>query len=60
LLEREDSPWYPTLRLFRQTSRGDWKEVLERMTEEVREVGVGAAEEEPVPVGTHFTTRIPE
>ena len=25
LLEREDSPWYPTLRLFRQQTRGDWR-----------------------------------
>jgi Flp pilus assembly protein TadD len=31
LLEREDSPWYPTARLFRQTARGDWAGVFERM-----------------------------
>jgi hypothetical protein len=24
LLERKDSPWYPTARLFRQKTRGDW------------------------------------
>ncbi|MBB3262919.1 tetratricopeptide (TPR) repeat protein [Azospirillum sp. OGB3] len=24
LMEREDSPWYPTARLFRQTRSGDW------------------------------------
>ncbi len=28
LLHRSDSPWYPTLRLFRQTIPGDWVEVL--------------------------------
>jgi len=28
LLERDDSPWYPTLRQFRQKSPGDWREVL--------------------------------
>lgn len=28
LLEREDSPWYPTMRLLRQPSRGDWASVL--------------------------------
>jgi Glycosyltransferase family 9 (heptosyltransferase) len=27
LLEREDSPWYPTARLFRQRKEGDWLEV---------------------------------
>jgi hypothetical protein len=28
LLEREDSPWYPTMRLFRQSHAGAWQEVL--------------------------------
>ena len=27
LLERDDSPWYPTARLFRQRKEGDWLEV---------------------------------
>ncbi len=27
LLERSDSPWYPTMRLFRQPRRGDWPAV---------------------------------
>jgi hypothetical protein len=31
LLEREDSPWYPTLRLFRQPTPGDWQPVLDRL-----------------------------
>jgi len=29
--EREDSPWYPTMRLFRQRRPGDWPEVVERL-----------------------------
>jgi hypothetical protein len=29
--DREDSPWYPRHRLFRQTSPGDWTDVFERM-----------------------------
>ena len=29
LLDREDSPWYPTMRLFRQKQPGDWDEVFE-------------------------------
>jgi tetratricopeptide (TPR) repeat protein len=31
LLEREDSPWYPTARLYRQSARGDWRGVFERV-----------------------------
>ena len=31
LLEREDSPWYPTARLFRQTEKGNWLPVIEKM-----------------------------
>jgi len=33
LLDREDSPWYPNMRLFRQTTHGDWGEVVARMVE---------------------------
>jgi hypothetical protein len=33
LLEREDSPWYPSMRLFRQTTRGDWDSVITRVAE---------------------------
>lgn len=28
LLERDDTPWYPTMRLFRQPERGDWASIL--------------------------------
>jgi tetratricopeptide (TPR) repeat protein len=31
LLEREDSPWYPTFRLFRQQKLGHWPEVIARV-----------------------------
>jgi tetratricopeptide (TPR) repeat protein len=30
-LDREDSPWYPTMRLFRQSAPGDWWEVMDRV-----------------------------
>lgn len=31
LLERDDSPWYPTMRLFRQGPREQWDDVVERL-----------------------------
>lgn len=31
LLDREDSPWYPSLRLFRQTQIGDWSSMVSSM-----------------------------
>jgi hypothetical protein len=31
LLDRGDSPWYPTMRLFRQDQRGDWQGVFRRI-----------------------------
>jgi hypothetical protein len=36
MCEREDTPWYPTMRLFRQRSDGDWADVLDRVTDSVR------------------------
>lgn len=36
LLERADSPWYPTMRLFRQPAFGDWDSVIRRVEEELR------------------------
>lgn len=31
MLERTDSPWYPSMRLFRQPELGDWKAVIEEI-----------------------------
>lgn len=36
-LGREDSPWYPTLRLFRQTQLGNWEAVILRLMNELRQ-----------------------
>jgi Flp pilus assembly protein TadD len=36
LIDRDDSPWYPTMRLFRQTALGDWDGVFQRMADELR------------------------
>lgn len=35
LTGRNDSPWYPTLRLYRQTAPGDWAPALARLTEDL-------------------------
>ena len=43
LLDREDSPWYPTMRLFRQRTRGDWSDVFERMACELGEIAARSA-----------------
>jgi Flp pilus assembly protein TadD len=37
LAEREDSPWYPTMRLFRQPRPGDWEAVFQRVAAELRQ-----------------------
>lgn len=36
LMHRPDSPWYPTMRLFRQEKRGDWQPVLQSVIEAVK------------------------
>jgi tetratricopeptide (TPR) repeat protein len=38
LAGRADSPWYPTMRLFRQTRRGVWSDVFEAMAGEVAQL----------------------
>jgi tetratricopeptide (TPR) repeat protein len=36
LLERDDSPWYPTARLFRQRVQGEWGEVVAQVADRLR------------------------
>jgi tetratricopeptide (TPR) repeat protein len=31
LMHRDDCPWYPSMRLFRQTEKGDWESVFKRI-----------------------------
>jgi len=38
LLHREDSPWYPSAKLFRQTQRGRWDDVLNRVIGDLQEM----------------------
>lgn len=35
MLNRADSPWYPTMRLFRQPAPGDWKSVITKVKDEL-------------------------
>jgi hypothetical protein len=35
MLERDDSPWYPTLKLYRQTTPGEWDSVVERVRDDL-------------------------
>jgi ADP-heptose:LPS heptosyltransferase len=36
LREREDTPWYPTMRLYRQKVAGDWSDVFGRVAADLR------------------------
>ncbi|WP_316185375.1 tetratricopeptide repeat protein [Bradyrhizobium sp. SZCCHNRI1003] len=38
LLDRDDSAWYPTMRLFRQRERRDWAEVVEQVRNALHEL----------------------
>jgi Flp pilus assembly protein TadD len=40
MLEREDSPWYPTGRLFRQPALGDWDTVVQRVKDALVKLSV--------------------
>ena len=46
LLDRSDSPWYPTARLYRQSVRMEWDAVFERMAADLVQFGVRAAARE--------------
>ena len=38
LRDRNDSPWYPSMRLFRQTARNDWSSVVEQLNTALNEL----------------------
>jgi tetratricopeptide (TPR) repeat protein len=57
LQQREDSPWYPSMRLFRQTAPGDWESVMARMAEQLaRRIMI----HESMPAGSRCTGAAPE
>jgi ADP-heptose:LPS heptosyltransferase len=35
MLHREDTPWYPSMKIFRQKSPGEWAEVIDRVVAEL-------------------------
>ena len=35
MLNREDSPWYPSMRLFRQPALGDWNSVIKKVLAQI-------------------------
>ncbi|MEC4896140.1 MAG: tetratricopeptide repeat protein, partial [Oscillatoria sp. PMC 1050.18] len=40
MLERKDSPWYPTMQLFRQPKAGDWESVFTQVKQELQQLSV--------------------
>jgi ADP-heptose:LPS heptosyltransferase len=36
MLNRPDSPWYPTMRLFRQSRPGDWDMLFQQVAQELK------------------------
>ena len=44
LLDRDDSPWYPTVRLFRQSETREYASVLDRVWNEIRTLVVKSSE----------------
>jgi tetratricopeptide (TPR) repeat protein/precorrin-6B methylase 2 len=58
LEEREDSPWYPTMRLFRQRVRRDWAEVIGRVKAALQET-VERREQDPSRAREETPPRLP-
>ena len=47
LLGRDDSPWYPTMRLFRQTTVGDWPSAIAKIVAALPEIAPAIRKKQP-------------
>ncbi len=50
LLERPDSPWYPTARLFRQQRKGDWSELFSIMAKALEDIVARSTQQTKSPI----------
>ncbi|MDD9918747.1 MAG: tetratricopeptide repeat protein [Rhodospirillaceae bacterium] len=64
LFRREDTPWYPNMRLFRQRILGDWRPVFQRMKAGLLQLADAGAESGPPAaddaVGQHDSASAPD
>lgn len=58
LQDREDSPWYPTMRLFRQHQHGEWGAVVEEIGQALQQVVRGGGAESLLPKGRAPSTPV--
>ncbi len=49
LFDRSDSPWYPTMRIYRQAQPNDWLDVIGRVQDDLRRLLSSRAEGKPLP-----------
>ncbi len=55
LVDRDDSPWYPTARLFRQSERGRWEDVFDRIAAGAEEMVAWRQQSSSPPPGAIVT-----
>lgn len=58
MTERGDSPWYPTMRLYRQREFGDWPEVMARVAADLRSLVSGRDADGPAKERWRGLTRL--
>ena len=59
MLNRPDTPWYPNMRLFRQTKQGDWDSVMLKVRNELNELAKTKTSK-PVPVLETVEAAVPQ